>query len=221
MSLPLVLAIDTSFGPVGVALATFDGRLLACKNVADAAGKQTEILPPLVQQAFVDAGARVDDVARVVVTVGPGAFTGIRVGLAFAKGIKVATGALVLGVSSLECLAVQVLKSSAATDVAVVIDARRSEVYAYGVDEFGQCWLPPCLVSVGDANRMFRERASRRLLVAGSGGDFIDGNLGERLLPNIAQVDVAALALRGSTLGATLYPPIPAYLREPDARLPA
>lgn len=221
MSEPLVLALDTSFGPVGVGVATAGGRVLASRRVEDAAGRQTEVLPTLVDEVFRGAGLRIGDVRRVVVTVGPGAFTGIRIGLAFAKGIKVATGAVVLGVSSLECLAFQALDATREGSVAAVIDAKRGEVYAYAIDRAGTCWLDACALGIADANRLFKTRPCALLTVTGSGQSLVEPDVGVRLTPNIDRVDVEALAVRGARLDPARHLPVPAYLREPDAKLPA
>jgi len=221
MSEPLVLALDTSFGPVGVAVATAHGRVLASGRVDDAAGRQTEVLPTLVDDVFRGAGLRIGDVQRVVVTVGPGAFTGIRIGLAFAKGIKVATGAVVLGISSLECLAFQALAATRDGSIAAVIDAKRGEVYAYAIDRAGRCWLAACVLDIETANRSLRTGPSPALTIAGSGQLLISDDVGRRLQPNVDRVDVEALALRGAALDPRCHAPVPAYLREPDARLPA
>jgi tRNA threonylcarbamoyladenosine biosynthesis protein TsaB len=221
MSEPLVLALDTSFGPVGVGVATLGGRVLASSLVEDAAGRQTEVLPTLVDEVFRGAGLRIADVRRVVVTVGPGAFTGIRIGLAFAKGIKVATGAVVLGVSSLECLAFQALAATPDGSVAAVIDAKRGEVYAYAIDRAGVCWLDACALGIDEANRSLRTGPSPLLRVTGSGQTLIEAGVGVPLVPNIDRVDVDALAMRGAGLDPARHLPVPAYLREPDAKLPA
>lgn len=221
MSEPLVLALDTSFGPVGVAIATMTGRVLKSGRIEDAAGRQTEVLPVLVDELFKSSGASIRDVRRVVVTVGPGAFTGIRIGLAFAKGVKVATGAEVLGVSSLECLAFQARAALPTASIAAVIDAKRGEAYVYGVDKTGACWLEPSLVGVNDAINALRGYKGHDLRVTGSGQGLVVGQVGQPITPNIEHVDVEELAIRAAGLDAAKYPPRPAYLREPDARLPA
>ena len=118
MSERLALAIDTSFGPVSAALATLDGAVIAHLAADNPAGTQAETLPPLVQRLF--KGRDFKSLARVAVTVGPGAFTGVRVGLAFAKGLKIATGAQVLRFNTLDCLAAQALRDMPASAAGVI-----------------------------------------------------------------------------------------------------
>ena len=138
MSERLILAIDTSFGPVAATLATTDGRTVGRIEADNPAGTQAETLPPLVARLF--QGRDFKQLARVAVTVGPGAFTGVRVGLAFAKGLRLATGAEVLGYSTLDCLAAQAAVHGG-DSIAAVIDAKRGEVY---VQAFSRSMAPLC-----------------------------------------------------------------------------
>lgn len=123
---PILLTLQTAV-PAGSLAVTAGRRLLAEINL-DGAGTPTEWLLPTIEDLLRKAGldmARVDAVAAVR---GPGSFTGLRVGLATAKGLAMAAGCPLLGVSSLKCLAMQV--PYAALPVCAMIDARKKEVYA-------------------------------------------------------------------------------------------
>ena len=221
MSSPVVLALDTCFGPVSAAIADRSGRLIAHLMADNVAGKQAETLPPLVEQLFRQAGCAYSDISRVVITVGPGAFTGVRVGLAFAKGLKIATGAEVIGVSSLECLALQARERVPGHGAASVIDAKRSEVYLYVCDSHGVEIIAPVLLTVTDACSLLQSRLPSGSSVVGSGVDLIDSSIGVRLQPNCIALDVRTLATFGAKLSVAGRPAEPTYLREPDARLPS
>lgn len=221
MSRGLVLAIDTSFGPVSAALLAPDGRVMGHRRVGDAAGQQAEVLPPLVGEIFSACDASFSDLGRVVVSTGPGAFTGVRVGIAFAKGLHIATGAVLVGVSSLVCLAVQANADHPGVRAGVIVDARRGEAYLIVRDPDGSHVVDPTLLPVADAERLLVEACARPMLLVGSGRHLVDVPLA--LLPAEVPdgIDAVQLGRHGSGLDPALHPVRPAYLRAPDARVPA
>ena len=99
----IVLAIDTCLFACSVAVVN-DGRVLARRVEPMSRGHQ-ERLAPLVQEAMAEAGLGFDKLDRIGVTVGPGSFTGLRVGLAFAKGLASALSIPAVGIGALEALA--------------------------------------------------------------------------------------------------------------------
>lgn len=130
----LVLGIDTS---TDVCAGLSDGTtVLAAGLVADRRA-HAEQLMPLVRTLLAEAGRTMDDVTAIVVGVGPGPFTGLRVGVAAAATLAEVLDVPVRGVCSLDVVASQHVASSApADDFVVVADARRKEVYwaRYGTD---------------------------------------------------------------------------------------
>ena len=84
----------------------------------------------MAAEALAQAGLEIADLDRIGVVIGPGGFTGVRVALAFARGLGVSTGIPVVGVTSLAALAANVAGAPAGTLIAPVIDARRGQVYA-------------------------------------------------------------------------------------------
>jgi tRNA threonylcarbamoyladenosine biosynthesis protein TsaB len=217
----LVLAIDTSLGPVSAALLAADGRVLGVRLIRDAAGQHAEILPPMVADLFSACDADFAALGRVVVTTGPGAFTGVRVGIAFAKGLRLATGVELVGVSTLECLAVQAQGLQPGTRVGVVVDAKRDEVYAYARDIDGSHLLLPTLSPLSDASRKLSFDDGQRLTLFGSGRYLVSVPGATCAEVDVSDVDTVVLAQFGATAPTSSYPLFPAYLRAPDARLPA
>lgn len=217
MSDRLILAIDTSFGAVSAALVSTAGAVVAHVEADNAPGTQAETLPPLVAEMFFKADASFKQLARVVATVGPGAFTGVRIGLAFAKGLKLATGAIVLGVTTLDCLAAQAKPSR---PIGVVLDAKRTEVYAQSFDATIAPLSEAGVMPVGEAVVQFRKTLSAPYLLTGSGGHLM-GELGTSEVIGHGRIDTRLLALRMIEADPARYPAVPAYLRAPDARLPA
>ncbi len=99
----IILAIDTSLDDCIVAIAQ-DGKILAsfCQKTKS---KQAEILPQIVKDVCEKSQISPKQIDKIGVTIGPGSFTGVRIGLAFAKGLAIATDALIVGISTLELLA--------------------------------------------------------------------------------------------------------------------
>jgi tRNA threonylcarbamoyladenosine biosynthesis protein TsaB len=121
----ICLALDTALDACSAALLR-DGVVLA-EETRDIGRGHAEVLMAVVETVLDGARLGILDCDRFAVTVGPGSFTGIRVGLAAARGFAVAAGRPVVGVSTLEALAAD---AGAAGPVLAVIDARRDEVYA-------------------------------------------------------------------------------------------
>ena len=113
-----VLAIDTSTSRTSVAI--IDGDSTVFSGFRDGATAHGPSLPALVQEALA-----ISDVDEVVVGMGPGPFTGLRVGIAFAQSFALARDIPVRGVCSLDAIAAQVNEK----DFIITVDARRKEVY--------------------------------------------------------------------------------------------
>lgn len=213
----LVLAIDTSFGPVGAALATFDRRVVAFVQADNPAGTQAETLPPIVQKML--DGRDPKAIGRIAVTVGPGAFTGVRVGLAFAKGLKLATGAEVLGFTTLECLAAQAEDDIPWTSIGVAIDAKRGEVYVQAFSRLREPLCEAALLPIAEASQLLKGVLRPRAILTGSGAALLEG-IDERIVRS-DRIDAHLLARLAVDADPAAYPATPAYLRAPDARLPS
>ena len=125
----VLLGIDTAttVAAAGVVQGGPEIRILSDVGETSATGHAAR-LPEIVARALAEAGRRLDEIDAVAVSVGPGSFTGLRVGLSFAKGIVFASRARLVGVSTLEALAS--LAPPAYGTIAVVSDARRGETYA-------------------------------------------------------------------------------------------
>jgi tRNA threonylcarbamoyladenosine biosynthesis protein TsaB len=121
----MLLAFDTSSAAVTVALASPTGEVLASSSTVDAL-RHGELLAPAIAAALATAGCTPRDLTRIAVGVGPGPFTGLRVGLVTARTMADVLGIEVVGVCSLDILALQ---SPVDQPVAVATDARRKEIY--------------------------------------------------------------------------------------------
>ena len=218
-----VLIVDTALGAC-TACVVEDGRRLGLRSELMTKGHQ-ERLAGMVRDAVADAakeaGGGFEAIDRIGVTVGPGSFTGLRVGLSFAQGLGAALDRPVIGLSTLDGLAVSIKPVGL---VAAVIDARRGQVYA----RLFRDGAP-----LGEAEALPLETARDRILAAagaaqptlvGSGAALLAETFpelaGAALHPLPAPTPEAVAALTLAADPAT-SPPQPLYLRAPDATPPS
>jgi tRNA threonylcarbamoyladenosine biosynthesis protein TsaB len=209
----IVLVIDTALGACTAAV--FDGaRALGVRSEPMSKG-HSERLGGFVRDAAAEAGIGFDTVERIGVTVGPGSFTGLRVGLSFALGLGEALDRPVVGLSALDALAASV---SGDEPTAALIDARREQVYA----RLFRNGAPQ-----GEAEALSVAEAAARLTGAnwrlvGSGGPVVvtaHPELRAAVEP-LPAPSPAALARLTIALDPEAHPPRPLYLRAPDATAP-
>ena len=208
----IVLGLDTCLNACSVAV--LDGEtVLAWRTETMARGHQ-ERLAPMAQAVMSEAGIAFDRLDRIGATVGPGSFTGLRVGVAFAKGLASALSIPAVGVGALEALA-----AGASGLVAAVIDARRDQLYLQVFDG-GAALMAPDALPLGTAAARLAELAmGRPLTLIGSGAPlFADVAPGAVVLtPDGCDARLVA-RLAGARAPAQIRP---LYLRAPDAKLPA
>lgn len=215
-----VLVIDTALGACAAGVFE-DGRARGERRELMTRGHQ-ERIGGLVRDAVAEAGgfAGLD---RVGVTVGPGSFTGLRVGLAFAQGLGAALDRPVLGLSTLDALAA----SAPADDglVAAAIDARRGQVYLRLFRDGAPLGGPEAL-PLDEALARIRSAGGDALpRLVGTGGALLARTFPETLaaapLFDLPAPSPAALARLTATLDPAQAPPRPLYLRAPDAMPPS
>jgi tRNA threonylcarbamoyl adenosine modification protein YeaZ len=211
----LVLALDTATPAVvaGVAELTADGVLVRAQRLVRDARRHGELLVPSLLDACAEAGVALRDAGAVVVGVGPGPFTGLRVGMVTAAALGDALDVPVHGVGTLDAIA----HGAGPGPRLAVTDARRREVYwaAYAAD--GTRTTGPHV----DAPAVLRERVAELGAASAAGGSAAESGLpvrGPAEPPVAALVAVAAPALRAGTAPGPLEP---LYLRRPDAVEPA
>ncbi len=202
-----VLVIDTALDACTAAVFE-DGQALAVRSELMARG-HSERLGGFVRDAVAEAGGGFEALDRIGVTVGPGSFTGLRVGLAFAQGLGAALALPVVGISTLEALAGSADGGEGAT--AAVIDARRGRVYLQTFRD-GVPVSEPEALSIEDATTKLADGGWR---VTGSGTALVEGPAEPATTP-----DPAALAALTAAYDPAAHPPRPLYLRAPDATPP-
>lgn len=210
----LVLALDTALDSCSAAISA-DGRTLAAQSEVMARGHQ-ERLGPLVRELMASAGVAFPDVERIGVTVGPGSFTGLRVGLAFAKGLGFALGRPVIGIGTLQALAA----SAGSGRVAAVVDAKRGQLWTQ-VFVGREALMAPDALEPDQARARLAELAGgEEILLIGSGAAQVADVLPGARVDTRLSPDPVVLAELTSAAAAPFPTPRPLYLRAPDAKLP-
>jgi len=209
----IVLALDTCLDACSVAVGR-DDDVLSTRSEIMARGHQ-ERLAPMTRDVMDQAGLAFAALDRIGVTVGPGSFTGLRVGLAFAKGLALALDRPCIGIGVLEALAAG---SGETGFVAAMIDAHRGQIYL-------QIFIDGRAVMAPDVLPM--ETAAARLAELYPGGDAILIGSGAPLLQTAipsarsrpeTRPDPVTIAAMAAAARPPFALPRPLYLRAPDAR---
>lgn len=214
-----LLAIDTGSEACSVAVA--DGDRLCVRSEIVGRG-HAEILFTLIEQALAEAGFTIRALDRVAVAVGPGSFTGVRVGVAAARGLALALGQKAVGIGTLAIHAEEARAMVGSRPVLAVLAAGRGELYGALYASDGSELSPPRAATADAFAALVRERSTSEegLVLAGSGADEVLAALGEG--PSVAHrhavANVAALVRLARLAPPALASPLPLYLRPPDAK---
>ncbi|WP_434595151.1 tRNA (adenosine(37)-N6)-threonylcarbamoyltransferase complex dimerization subunit type 1 TsaB [Streptomyces sp. A5-4] len=207
----LLLAVDTATPAVTVAL--HDGRSVVAEADQVDARRHGELLLPTVDRVLSEAGLKLAAVTGVVVGVGPGPYTGLRVGLATAEIFGLALGVPVHGLCTLDGLA---YASGLTGPFVVATDARRKEVYWARYDDARTRVTEPAVDRPAD---IADELAG--LPVVGAGALLYPGSFPDARGPEHQSAGaLASLAAGMLAAGQDFLPPLPLYLRRPDAQVP-
>jgi tRNA threonylcarbamoyladenosine biosynthesis protein TsaB len=216
----LILAIDTALDACAAAvLDTEAGRLIARESQPMKRG-HAEALMPLIARVMDYSGVGFAALDRIAVTTGPGSFTGLRVGLSAARGIALAAGKPVVGLTTLTAYAAAAVSETGQHPIISAIDARHDHVYFQVVGGNGSSLIRPRVAPVAEA-----------LEAARFGAPILVGNaaaiLGERWPADAAEPvqvdpqpapDIAWVAWLGAAVAPDTAPARPYYLRAPDAK---
>lgn len=208
----IVLGLDTCLSACSVAVLDGDRVIASAREIMER-GHQ-ERLAPMAQAVMAQAGLAFSRLERIGVTVGPGSFTGLRVGLAFAKGLSAALAIPAVGVGALEALAAE-----AEGLVFVAVDARRGQLYAQAFEDGQALMAPDALPMEAARARLAEIGMGRPITIIGSGAPLLAELIPAARLAPLEGADARHVA-RLAQLKAPA-PLTPLYLRAPDARLPA
>lgn len=212
------LAIDTSAHLCAAALHDSDSDAILAEVSEDIGRGHAERLMDVIGAVLSSAGVEYSAIGRVIVTVGPGSFTGIRVGLATARGIALGLGIEACGVGVLDA-AVEVVRQDGRWDgsrpLLAVLDARRGEAYgqAFG-DAAGEPFVAPY------HHYPLQLAGSKDWLLCGSGARHVNESAGTGypVLHELAAMPISVIARLGAFREPSASRPEPLYLRAPDAK---
>jgi tRNA threonylcarbamoyl adenosine modification protein YeaZ len=214
-----ILAIDTALPAVSACVLDSDAALPLAGEMAPMERGHAEALLPLLERVVSAAGG-FSTITRVAVTVGPGSFTGIRIGLAAGQAIALAAKAEIVGVSTLAALAAPHILEPFEGVVAAAIDARHGHVYvtAYGPD--GRTLLTPRRVGAREALRALGDGP---LKLVGSGAPLLAeearaAGLHAQVADAAPAPDIVFVARLGLAASPDTAPARPLYLKAPDAK---
>ena len=222
---PVILALDAAGAACSAALWR-DGGIRGRRFEAMSRG-QSERLVPMIQETLGEAKTAFDELDGIAVTVGPGGFTGVRIGLATARGLALARRCPVIGFSNFLALAAAARAEAAPEQrIAVLIDAKRRDLYAQAFDAGLAPLTEPASVHPADLNDKL---PNGPLLLVGDGVPQARATLlgaGRDLAVSRTSglsdaAHVARLAAQTGLPGPGAPPPRPLYLRPPDVTLPA
>lgn len=210
-----LLAIDTASEACSVGVV--DGERIFTRS-EDVGRAHAERLMGMIKATLAEADLAFADLDRIAVTVGPGSFTGLRVGIAAARGLALVNGTATVGIATLAVHAEEARAVAGATPVLAVLAAGRGELYGalYAAD--GSETEP---ARAGSA-QVFAAHVAAGTIIAGSGADLVVAALPMDIRPliahRLASPGIAALCRVALAAPPQAEAPRPLYLRAPDAK---
>ena len=217
-----VLAIDTALEACSAAVLDGGrGGITASETVAMTRG-HAEALMPLIARVMKESGIAFASLDRIAVTTGPGSFTGLRVGISAARGIALAAGKPVVGLTTLTAYAAPVVARNSEQPVIAAIDARHDHVYFQAVSGNGGSLIGPRVAPVEEALGASRFGAPH---LVGNAAKILADRWPANAPPPFkvdaqAAPDIAWVAWLGAAVNPDTAPARPFYLRAPDAKPP-
>ena len=215
-----ILAIDTSCGAASVAVFEGATRETLASGVMPMRLGHAEALAPLAERVMADVDGGFPSLDAIAATIGPGSFTGIRIGLALARAFGVALDKPVIGVSTLVAFAAPLLADARPTIIVSAIDAKHGSVYFQAFESSGRPLFAPRIASLRDAVKAIGAGPVR---VAGDAAEAFALEARRAGLPcdsfvAAAYPDVVAIARIGLVSDPGESAPRPLYVKPPDAK---
>ncbi len=214
-----ILAFDTSHSKCSVAISV--GNQIVTTVATHESNKQAEMLLLLIEQSLDRAALSYQDLDFLAVTTGPGSFTGVRIGLAAAEGVLMASNIKPIGISSLEAINFRAQEHARNFDHSVVLmDAYRSQLYVQTFDVKGKSVSEPKLIEC-ESIMDYLSKISGKLVLLGNGVAFVEEDFEAVIFPRFQQVNaktLCRLAYAKVMQGDYSSDLSPLYIRPPDAK---
>jgi tRNA threonylcarbamoyl adenosine modification protein YeaZ len=212
----ILLAIDTASTLCAACVYDSASQKELGRAVLDLGKGHAEHLMGVVHDAMTQAGVDFAQLERIAVAVGPGSFTGVRVGVSAARGFAMALKIPAVGVTTLEAIAASAREKFGAKTVMAALDGGRGEIHAAVYDADGQEIVGPAAIDLAEAARLAKAHSA---FLAGSVAATIaaEAAAGLQVGPIGATADIGFYAKLGAVKAAGEKPK-PLYLREADAK---
>ena len=215
----MILAIDTASTLCAACVWDADAGRELGRCVEDIGKGHAERLMGVIDAALAQAGIAYADITAIAVSVGPGSFTGIRVGVSAARGLALALNVPAHGVTTLSAIAETARQEFPDRRIVAAIDAKRDELYVEDHAPDGELKAGPMIVPHVEAGALQRDPSP---VLAGSGGGILAAALGvdsrDIAEPDATTADIAVYARLAAVGRIANSPPSPLYLRGPDAK---
>jgi len=219
----LVLAIDTALDACSAALVDAEGDRALASESREIGRGHAEHLLPLVDGVMKAAGVKFGDIDRFAVTIGPGSFTGLRVGLSAARGFGLVTKKPVVGISTLAAFTAPLITQDQAVPVVAAIDAKHGNPYMQMVGVGGRTLVTPRAAGLRETVRAV---ALGPVRIVGNGAEMLAAHWPAKapqpvLVEQRVAPDIEWIARIGAAADPAQAAPKPLYLKLPDAQPPA
>lgn len=216
-----VLAIDTALEACSAAVLDTERAGIIAHELVPMQRGHAEALMPLVKRVMERAALAFTSLDRIAVTIGPGSFTGLRVGIAAARGLGLAGGIPVVGLSTLAVYATPLIAADDTLPVVAAIDARHENVYLQVFGPGGRTLVAPRVAPLREAVRAAANSGAPRIVGTAAtllAAAWPTDERPPRAVDQRSAPDIDWVAQLGAAALDTGLPPRPLYLRAPDAQ---
>ncbi len=209
-----MIAIDSSLAGYGIAVGEHDGNVIISKNINNNKG-QAEFLVPMMEEAMKEAGIEYKDINKIITTIGPGSFTGIRIGLSTARTLALTLGIKAEGVLTTDVIAASYFENNMSNNLCVLLETRRRDYYYSLFGKEGECKVEVANLSGDDILKKLKN-VKEVVAIGDAVPRFIDeyGDVFSEYNDEYSFIDVAAIIRNYKRLN--IYDDGPVYLRGAD-----